>query len=90
MQHVSDVVRIHVYVSRMSAIGMGTVLLPCYVNVRPRRYEPQRIIGEVDAQVGAMVASVCGPGGLDDGVRAAVRRIVCIRSADYIEETFSY
>jgi predicted ferric reductase len=91
MQHFSDVVRIRVYVSRMSAISIGTVPLPDCVDVRPQRCEPQRIVDEeVVAQVGAMVVSVCGPGEFGDSVREAVRRRVCIRSVDFIEEAFSY
>lgn len=41
-------------------------------------------------QVGAMAVSVCGPGGLSDDVRAAVRRRQGVRNVDFFEEGFGW
>lgn len=46
---------------------------------------------EVAAQVGAMAVGCCGPGGLGDKVRAAVRREVGRgRAVEYVEEGFGW
>ncbi|KAJ5372360.1 Riboflavin synthase-like beta-barrel [Penicillium concentricum] len=41
-------------------------------------------------QIGAMAVSVCGPGGLGDSVREAVRNIQGEKTVDLFEETFSW
>ncbi|KAJ5819948.1 Riboflavin synthase-like beta-barrel [Penicillium riverlandense] len=41
-------------------------------------------------QVGAMAVSVCGPGGLGDSVRAAVRGVQGEKTVDLFEEAFSW
>jgi hypothetical protein len=41
-------------------------------------------------QVGAMAVSVCGPGGLGDSVRAAVRDVQGEKTVDLFEEAFSW
>ena len=41
-------------------------------------------------QVGAMGVSVCGPGGLGDDVRMAVRKRQGIRNIDFLEESFGW
>ena len=41
-------------------------------------------------QVGAMGVSVCGPGGLGDDVRDAVRRRQRVRNVDFLEEGFGW
>lgn len=45
---------------------------------------------EARDQVGAMGVSVCGPGGLTDDVRAAVRRRQGRRNIDLVEEGFGW
>lgn len=45
---------------------------------------------ECDNQVGAMGVSVCGPGGLIDDVRAAVRKRQGLANIDFLEESFSW
>lgn len=45
---------------------------------------------ECREQVGAMAVCVCGPGGLGDDVRAAVRRRQGGRSVDFFEEGFGW
>ena len=41
-------------------------------------------------QVGALAVSVCGPGGLGDSVREAVRSVQGEKTVDLFEETFSW
>lgn len=45
---------------------------------------------EVKAQCGAMCVTVCGPGAMQDGVRAAVRGFQANGVIDYIEESFTW
>lgn len=41
-------------------------------------------------QTGAMAVSVCGPGGLGDSVREAVRHVQGEKTVDLFEEAFSW
>jgi len=41
-------------------------------------------------QVGAMGVGVCGPGGLGDDVRLAVRRRMGERNVDFFEEGYGW
>jgi hypothetical protein len=41
-------------------------------------------------QVGALAVSVCGPGGLGDSVREAVRNVQGEKTVDLFEEAFSW
>ncbi|KAF1850702.1 ferric reductase [Cucurbitaria berberidis CBS 394.84] len=91
MKNFREVIRIRIHISKMAAYEIDETQLPEFLDIRTRRCNPQEVVDEeILAQVGAMVVSVCGPGGFSDSVRAAVRRRVCIRSIDLIEETFSY
>ena len=45
---------------------------------------------QVGEQVGAMAVAVCGPGGLADDVRAAVRRWQVCRNVDLLEGSFGW
>ncbi|BCS29932.1 ferric reductase family protein [Aspergillus puulaauensis] len=45
---------------------------------------------ERDSQVGAMAVTVCGPGGMGDDVRKAVRTVQGRKTVDLYEETFSW
>ncbi|KAL4778483.1 ferric reductase like transmembrane component-domain-containing protein [Aspergillus varians] len=45
---------------------------------------------EKETQVGAMAVSVCGPGGMGDDVRQAVRQAQGKKTVDLYEETFSW
>ena len=45
---------------------------------------------EVREQVGAMCVTVCGPGGLADNVREAVRDVQEAGNVDFIEESFTW
>jgi predicted ferric reductase len=88
MRHFCEVVRIRLYVSRLTS---GARPNPEYLQIRPARCDPQEVVDkEVLAQVGAMAVSVCGPASFNSSVRAAVRNRVCIRNIDFFEESFSY
>ncbi len=45
---------------------------------------------EVGRQVGAMCVTVCGPGGLADDVREAVREVQEFGVVDFVEESFTW
>ena len=91
LQHFGEVVSIRVYASRMGSCGLESRCVPAYHDVRLQRCDVQGVLDEeVLAQIGAMAVSVCGPMGFSDGVRAAVRRRVGVRSIDLFEEAFSY
>lgn len=45
---------------------------------------------EMMQQIGAMAVSVCGPGGMGDDVRAAVRKVQGRKVVDLYEESFSW
>jgi predicted ferric reductase len=91
LRHFREVVSIRLYVSRMVPSELGGHSLSAYLDVRLQRCEVQGVLDdEVLAQIGAMAVSVCGPRGLSDSVRAAVRRRVEVRSIDLFEEAFSY
>lgn len=61
------------------------------VQMFPGRPNVDTLIGlEADKQISAMGVSVCGPGGLSDDVRLAVRRRQAWRNIDFVEESFSW
>ena len=45
---------------------------------------------EARDQIGAMGVSVCGPGGLADDVRNAVRRRQAVRNIDLVQQGFGW
>ena len=45
---------------------------------------------EVKERIGAMCVTVCGPGGLADNVREAVRNVQEVGMVDFIEESFTW
>ncbi|KAK5799939.1 hypothetical protein VI817_002151 [Penicillium citrinum] len=61
------------------------------VNVRYGKPSFQTLLeNEKAEQVGALAVSVCGPGGLGDSVREAVRNVQGEKTVDLFEETFSW
>ena len=61
------------------------------VQMFPGRPNVQTLLkGEVEMQVGAMCVTVCGPGGLADNVREAVREVQGDGNVDFIEESFTW
>lgn len=58
---------------------------------RPGRCPIEQVVEEVfDNRIGAMVVSVCGPGGFADDVRRATRKRVQWGVLDFVEEAFTY
>ena len=89
-QGFGEIVRLRIYISRTTA--QEAEILPLYLQaeVHLQRCNPQDIVDEqILAQDGALTVTVCGPGGFNDSVRAAVRRRVGLRSIDFFEEAFS-
>lgn len=85
-----DLLRIHVFVTRpqnprdIISSSSTVKMFPGRPNV------PLLLVKEVQEQVGAMVVSVCGPGGLADDVRGAVRAVQGHSVIDFIEESFTW
>ncbi|KAF3929139.1 hypothetical protein AA313_de0200097 [Arthrobotrys entomopaga] len=50
----------------------------------------QVLQAEAEERIGSMAVSVCGPGGMSDDVRFAVRSLVDYVNIDFIEEAFSW
>lgn len=61
------------------------------VNIHHERPSFRTLLeNEKAEQVGALAVSVCGPGGLGDSVRDAVRHVQGEKTVDLFEETFSW
>lgn len=85
-----DILRIHVFVTRPQN-PRDIVSSSSTVKMFPGRPNvPLLLVKEVQEQVGAMVVSVCGPGGLADDVRGAVRAVQGHNVIDFIEESFTW
>ncbi|KAM3438034.1 hypothetical protein MY4824_003481 [Beauveria thailandica] len=85
-----DLLRIQVFVTRPKnprdiVSSSSTVkMFPGRPNVR------LLLVKEVQEQIGAMCVTVCGPGGLADDVRSAVRAVQGHSVIDFIEESFTW
>lgn len=90
MPNRKDLLRIHVFVTRpqnpRDIVGTSNTvkMFPGRPNI------PLLLAKEVQEQVGAMSVSVCGPGGLADDVRAAVRAVQGENVVDFVEESFTW
>ncbi|KND89890.1 Ferric/cupric reductase transmembrane component 2 [Tolypocladium ophioglossoides CBS 100239] len=85
-----DILRIQVFVTR-PLNPRDIVSASSTVKMFPGRPNiPLLLIKEVQDQIGAMVVSVCGPGGLADDVRGAVRTVQGDNVIDFIEESFTW
>ena len=61
------------------------------VQMFPGKPNVERLVEmECREQIGAMGVGVCGPGGLGDDVRAAVRKRQGVRMVDLLEEGFGW
>jgi hypothetical protein len=90
MPNFSEVVQVRLHVSRPTSKPAKALPLQDMADIIFQRCKPQEIVDEqIMAQIGAMAVTVCGPGGFNDSVRAAVRRRVGLRSIDFFEEAFS-
>ncbi|POR34242.1 Ferric/cupric reductase transmembrane component 2 [Tolypocladium paradoxum] len=85
-----DILRIQVFVTR-PLNPRDIVSASSTVKMFPGRPNiPLLLVKEVQDQIGAMVVSVCGPGGLADDVRGAVRAVQGDNVIDFIEESFTW
>lgn len=85
-----DVLRIQVFVTR-PLNPRDIVSSSSTVKMFPGRPNiPLLLMKEVQDQIGAMVVSVCGPGGLADDVRGAVRAVQGDTVVDFVEESFTW
>ncbi|KAG6017377.1 hypothetical protein E4U54_007382 [Claviceps lovelessii] len=85
-----DVLRIQVFVTR-PLNPRDIVSSSSTVKMFPGRPNiPLLLMKEVQEQTGAMVVTVCGPGGLADDVRGAVRAVQGETVVDFIEESFTW
>ena len=85
-----DVLRIQLFVTRpRSAKEIHSP--SSTVQMFPGKPNVDALVGmESREQVGAMGVSVCGPGGLGDDVRSAVRRRQGSGNVDFLEEGFGW
>lgn len=85
-----DVLRIQLFVTRPRSTK--EIHSPsATVQMFPGKPNVDTLVGmECEEQVGAMGVSVCGPGGLGDDVRNAVRRRQGRREIEFLEESFGW
>lgn len=94
----SDKLRVHIYISNPEFEGQGgQMILPEltdneFVKVFAGKTSPAKVLDDelLEHRLGSMGVSVCGPGGLSDDVRLAVRERQHLGSIDYSEASFSW
>ncbi|KAK4043806.1 ferric reductase like transmembrane component-domain-containing protein [Parachaetomium inaequale] len=86
-----EVLQIRLFVTRPKTASQ-VVSASTTVQMFPGRPNiPMLLAKEVGEQMGAMCVSVCGPGGLADDVRDAVRKVQAHRTVvDFVEESFTW
>ncbi|KAK4117545.1 hypothetical protein N656DRAFT_700261 [Canariomyces notabilis] len=91
MPNRKEVLQIRLFVTRPKAASQ-VVSASTTVQMFPGRPNiPMLLAKEVYEQKGAMCVSVCGPGGLADDVRDAVRKVQEERTVvDFVEESFTW
>ena len=87
-----QVLRVQVYVTRSVDVrDLDVTSSSDTVRILQGRPDVDAIVGaECELQVGAMAVGVCGPGGMTDDVRRAVRLRQGVRSVDFVEEAFGW
>jgi len=87
-----DIIRIKVFITRPKTSGQIQGSNSLTVHIFPGRPNiPMLVSKEANEQMGAMVVTVCGPGGLADDVRDAVRKVQDEKQVvDFIEESFTW
>lgn len=90
MPHRRDILTIKIFITRPK--NPRDIVSPSTtVQMSPGRPNVKLLLEkEVREQVGAMVVTVCGPGGLADNVREAVREVQEDGVVDFIEESFTW
>ena len=86
-----DILQIRLFVTRPKTANQ-VISSSTTVQMFPGRPNiPMLLAKEVGEQMGAMCVSVCGPGGLADDVRDAVRKVQAQRTVvDFVEESFTW
>jgi ferredoxin-NADP reductase len=86
-----EILQIRLFVTRPRAVSQ-VVSNSTTVQMFPGRPNiPMLLAKEVADQMGAMCVSVCGPGGLADDVRDAVRKVQAHNTVvDFVEESFTW
>jgi predicted ferric reductase len=86
-----DILQIRLFVTRPKTANQ-VISSSTTVQMFPGRPNiPMLLAKEVGEQMGAMCVSVCGPGGLADDVRDAVRKVQAHRTVvDFVEESFTW
>ncbi|KAK4649516.1 uncharacterized protein QC761_119630 [Podospora bellae-mahoneyi] len=88
-----EILRIKIFVTRpKTAMGVNVLSTSGTVQKLPGRPNVVTLLAkEQDEQMGAMVVGVCGPGGLGDDVRGAVRGMQGLGTVvDFVEESFTW
>lgn len=68
---------------------LSTPTAPVTINLGKPLFR-QVLEREMAQQIGAMAVSVCGPGGMGDEVRKAVREVQGSKTVEFFEESFSW
>lgn len=90
MPHRRDVLRIQLFVTRPRD-GREVRSPSATVSMCPGKPNVEALVGrEIAGGLGAVGVGVCGPGGLRDGVRGAVRGWCGRRNVDFWEEGFGW
>ncbi|KAK4189211.1 ferric reductase like transmembrane component-domain-containing protein [Podospora australis] len=92
MENRADILRIKIFVTRPKAAPTSALSNSGTVQKLPGRPNITTLLAkEIDEQFGAMCVSVCGPGGLADDVRDAVRSMQDAGTVvDFVEESFTW
>ncbi|KJZ77652.1 hypothetical protein HIM_02829 [Hirsutella minnesotensis 3608] len=86
----SGILHLQVFITR-PPICLQNFEVDSKIDVFPGRPNVAGLVAsEVSQQVGAMCVSVCGPGGLADDVRSAVRANQDTNIIDFFEESFTW
>jgi predicted ferric reductase len=85
-----EVLRVQIFVTRSQSLCQLSNYSWAAQMTLGRPNVPLLLAKEIHEQVGAMVVSVCGPGGLADDVRSAVRSRQGHTVIDFIEESFTW
>ncbi|KAF3933604.1 hypothetical protein ABW19_dt0207442 [Dactylella cylindrospora] len=90
MEKRRDILKVLVYITRPKA-DITQVSPTGSVELRPGRPNFDQIMDtEVEESIGTIAATVCGPGPLQDSVRAAVRNQLHKVEMDFLEESFTW
>lgn len=85
-----DILKVLVYITRPTA-DVTQISPSGSIELRPGRPDFDKIMtSELDESIGAVCATVCGPGQFQDSVRDAVRKNLHLVHIDFVEESFTW